>query len=379
MFTRSRFAGPSVLRQPAQRRLGRPRGGRRDLQERQRRHRAPRACANAREVVAGVAAALGCAAPGGADRLDRGDRPAVPDGAGPRRARPAAPPLPATTTPTPSPAAIMTTDTHPKVVAVDGVGARGVVGVAKGVGMIEPDMATLITLFFTDAAIVPAALDADLPAGDRPTFNCVSVDTDTSTIDTAIVLAPARPGRSTPTRSRLRCYAVRPSADQAWSPATARARRSCSRSRVDGARDGRAGEAGGEGDRQLAAGQDRRSRRRPELGPGGDGDRQVLRRRRHRRAGGRHPLRRAGGLPGPRRRDGLEALAAYMRGDKVRIHVTSAPARAATVWGCDLPTATSGSTPTTRPDGSGDPPARDVALPEGDAVLDLLGRVLRAG
>ena len=101
----------------------------------------------------------------------------------------------------------MTTDTHPKVAeaTVAGSSAR-VVGIAKGVGMIEPDMATLITLLFTDAEVEPAALDRMFRRVIDRTFNSVSVDTDTSTSDTAAVLAErrGRPGR-TPTRSRPRC------------------------------------------------------------------------------------------------------------------------------------------------------------------------------
>ena len=86
--------------------------------------------------------------------------------------------------------AIMTTDTVHKVAAAAVAGsAATVVGVAKGVGMIEPDMATLITLFFTDASIGHDELDRRFRAVIDRTFNCVSVDTDTSTSDTAIVLA----------------------------------------------------------------------------------------------------------------------------------------------------------------------------------------------
>jgi glutamate N-acetyltransferase/amino-acid N-acetyltransferase len=90
---------------------------------------------------------------------------------------------------------IMTTDTVPKVAeaAVAGSAAR-VVGVAKGVGMIEPDMATLITLVLTDAAIDAPALDHLFRRVIDQTFNCVSIDTDTSTSDTAVVLASGAAG-----------------------------------------------------------------------------------------------------------------------------------------------------------------------------------------
>ena len=60
--------------------------------------------------------------------------------------------------------------------------------------MIEPDMATLITLMFTDAEIEPAALDRVFRRVIDRTFNCVSIDTDTSTSDTAVVLASGAAG-----------------------------------------------------------------------------------------------------------------------------------------------------------------------------------------
>ena len=90
---------------------------------------------------------------------------------------------------------IMTTDTVHKVAesTVSGSSAR-VVGVAKGVGMIEPNMATLITMIFTDARIAPNDLDRVFRKVIDHTFNCVSVDTDTSTSDTAIVLASGAAG-----------------------------------------------------------------------------------------------------------------------------------------------------------------------------------------
>jgi glutamate N-acetyltransferase/amino-acid N-acetyltransferase len=90
---------------------------------------------------------------------------------------------------------IMTTDTVHKVVecAVAGSTAR-VVGVAKGVGMIEPNMATLIAMVFTDALVDQKSLDSTFRAVINRTLNCVSVDTDTSTSDTAVVLASGTAG-----------------------------------------------------------------------------------------------------------------------------------------------------------------------------------------
>ncbi|MGC4851658.1 bifunctional glutamate N-acetyltransferase/amino-acid acetyltransferase ArgJ [Micromonospora sp. DT15] len=84
--------------------------------------------------------------------------------------------------------AIMTTDTTPKVVRVS-CGAASIVGVAKGVGMIEPNMATLLTFFCTDARIEPADLDRVFRSVIARTFNAVSIDTDTSTSDTAAIFA----------------------------------------------------------------------------------------------------------------------------------------------------------------------------------------------
>ena len=88
--------------------------------------------------------------------------------------------------------AIMTTDTYPKVATVkakiDGVSVT-INGIAKGAGMIAPDMATMLSLIVTDAAIAPAALQAMLSAAVGPTFNSVTVDSDTSTSDTLLMFA----------------------------------------------------------------------------------------------------------------------------------------------------------------------------------------------
>ncbi len=89
--------------------------------------------------------------------------------------------------------AMMTTDTHPKT-SVATAGDARVVGISKGVGMIEPDMATLITLVFTDAEISPEHLDAMWRRVIDVTFNAVSIDTDTSTSDTAVVMASGAAG-----------------------------------------------------------------------------------------------------------------------------------------------------------------------------------------
>ena len=89
--------------------------------------------------------------------------------------------------------AIMTTDTHAKVSSARAGPAR-VVGIAKGVGMIEPDMATMLAVVTTDAAVNPAGLDAMLRRVADRTLNAVSIDTDTSTSDMAVVLASGAAG-----------------------------------------------------------------------------------------------------------------------------------------------------------------------------------------
>ncbi|PZR79543.1 MAG: ornithine acetyltransferase [Candidatus Aeolococcus gillhamiae] len=89
--------------------------------------------------------------------------------------------------------AIMTTDTVPKT-AQRRVGAASVVGVAKGVGMIEPEMATLLAFAFTDAAVARPALERMWRRAVDASFNCLSIDTDTSTSDAAVVLASGAAG-----------------------------------------------------------------------------------------------------------------------------------------------------------------------------------------
>jgi len=92
---------------------------------------------------------------------------------------------------------IMTTDTVPKVAEATMEAAHGtarVVGLAKGVGMIEPDMATLITLFCTDADLGRQALDEAFRRVVGRTFNALSIDTDTSTSDTAAIMASGAAG-----------------------------------------------------------------------------------------------------------------------------------------------------------------------------------------
>jgi glutamate N-acetyltransferase/amino-acid N-acetyltransferase len=188
MFTQSRFAGPSVV------------VSREHIAD----HKAKAVVvisknanvatgdlgmSNAREVVAGVSSALACdprdvliASTGVIGRQYPMDKV--------RAGLAALPAQPQGTSADDVARGIMTTDTVSKVAecVVAGSSAR-VVGVAKGVGMIEPNMATLITMMFTDAQVAPSELHSIFQRVIAQTFNCVSVDTDTSTSDTAIVLA----------------------------------------------------------------------------------------------------------------------------------------------------------------------------------------------
>jgi glutamate N-acetyltransferase / amino-acid N-acetyltransferase len=88
---------------------------------------------------------------------------------------------------------IMTTDTHPKALSAS-VGNATITWVAKGSGMIEPNMATMLSYIFTDAAFDALTLDRLLRAAVSPSFNMLSVDTDTSTSDTCAILANGRAG-----------------------------------------------------------------------------------------------------------------------------------------------------------------------------------------
>jgi glutamate N-acetyltransferase/amino-acid N-acetyltransferase len=95
---------------------------------------------------------------------------------------------------------IMTTDTVPKIATAELGGAR-IAGVAKGAGMIHPDMATMLSFIMTDAEVPYAGLDAALRYAVHRSFNSISVDGDTSTNDMVVVLANGASG-------------VRPSPDQ---------------------------------------------------------------------------------------------------------------------------------------------------------------------
>ncbi|RJQ81998.1 bifunctional glutamate N-acetyltransferase/amino-acid acetyltransferase ArgJ [Pseudonocardiaceae bacterium YIM PH 21723] len=186
VFTRSRFAGPSVQVSREVAATGTARGVV-TIAKNANVATGPEGLANAREVRDKVAAITGIA-PGellvsstgvigrqypmdqvreGIDRLPR----TLPDAD-----------LPAVAT------AMMTTDTLPKHVSAR-CGEATVAGVAKGVGMIEPNMATLLTYFCTDAKLEQPVLDRIFRSVIDRTFNALSIDTDTSTSDSAAIFA----------------------------------------------------------------------------------------------------------------------------------------------------------------------------------------------
>jgi glutamate N-acetyltransferase / amino-acid N-acetyltransferase len=111
--------------------------------------------------------------------------------------------------------AIMTTDTFAKVAttAVKYAGRTVTInGIAKGSGMIAPDMATMLVYIFTDAAIPAKLLQSLLSKSVGMSFNCITVDGDTSTSDTVLMFAtgkagPSPKGLKSPTDARLKNFA----------------------------------------------------------------------------------------------------------------------------------------------------------------------------
>ncbi len=232
---------------------------------------------------------------------------------------------------------IMTTDTVHKIAeATIGSGPARVVGVAKGVGMIEPNMATLITMAFTDADVDGGVIDAIWRRVIDRTFNCVSVDTDTSTSDTAIVLASgaagavdlaeleialeevtqsltkqvARDGEGAETLIEV-CVDQARDSEQAKTVAKAIVNSPLVKTAVHGADPnwGRVAMAVGKCSQYTDINQDKVIIR--------FGNQEVY--------------------PVAVDESGLKQLSEYMRGDEVRIHVSLHTGQAtSTVWGCDL-------------------------------------------
>ncbi|NOE26777.1 bifunctional glutamate N-acetyltransferase/amino-acid acetyltransferase ArgJ [Ruegeria sp. HKCCD6157] len=93
--------------------------------------------------------------------------------------------------------AIMTTDTFPKGASAQvEIGGKtvSIAGIAKGSGMIAPDMATMLVYIFTDARVEQSALQEMLSAQTDRTFNCITVDSDTSTSDSLLLCATGSSG-----------------------------------------------------------------------------------------------------------------------------------------------------------------------------------------
>lgn len=109
-------------------------------------------------------------------------------------------------------AAIMTTDTYPKLAAASVEFAEGkvqLVGIAKGSGMIAPDMATTLAFLFTDAPIESHVLQALLTEQIEDSFNAITVDSDTSTSDTVLLFATGKSSEPVVTTSDRRLEGFR--------------------------------------------------------------------------------------------------------------------------------------------------------------------------
>ena len=202
--------------------------------------------ARARSTCAALAARLGCAPEPGAavfHRRDHGDAAershrGRPAGGARRRAAP--------TTGATAAEAIMTTDTVPKAASRQAAdrrhGPSAVTGISKGAGMIRPNMATMLGFVATDAAIAPALVQQLVREAADESFNRITIDGDTSTNDSFVLIATQRAGNAPITQPRQR-RRPRPArrgvrrlaaASPRRSCATARARPSSSPCRVDG-------------------------------------------------------------------------------------------------------------------------------------------------
>lgn len=92
--------------------------------------------------------------------------------------------------------AMMTTDTKPKIVTIDGEVSSGpfrIAGMCKGAGMIAPNMATMLSVILTDLRVDPKALQEFLKDAVKESFNAVTIDGDMSTNDTVLVMAGGKP------------------------------------------------------------------------------------------------------------------------------------------------------------------------------------------
>ena len=217
MFTRNRVQAACLQVDPRAPRARRPAGGRDQLRRRERRDRRAREARRARDRGRGGAAARPRRR-GGARPLDRRDRraaAAAPAAARPRSGRRRAL---AETAARDAAEAIMTTDTRAEGGRRSPVDGFTVGGMAKGSGMIHPDLATMLAVVTTDYPLDAARGDRVPPARGRASFNAISVDGEPSTNDCVILLAngasgdradagatrrsPRRSARSAPTLAR---------------------------------------------------------------------------------------------------------------------------------------------------------------------------------
>ena len=235
--------------------------------------------------------------------------------------------------------AIMTTDTRPKEAALRlEVNGRTVTlgGIAKGVGMIEPDMATLITLFVTDAEVGTAELDQLFRRVIDRTFNALSIDTDTSTSDTAAILAGGAAGPVVPADLEAALHAVALSLTRQVAR-DGEGATTLIEVRVDGAADDAQSKRVAKGIvnsplvKTAVHGADPNwGRVAMAVGKCSD-DADIDQERVVIRFGGQEVY------PRPVDEEGLSALSRYMKGDEVLIHVSLGIGDGAfTVYGCDL-------------------------------------------
>ena len=180
--------------------------------------------------------------------------------------------------------AIMTTDTRAKIASVrfrTGAKEVTVLGIAKGAGMIHPQMATMLVYLFTDVGACAEELHAKLREACDDSLNCISIDGDTSTNDTALLLASGASGVTLETagvRKKFSCGISR------GMPIACRADRYRRRGRSTrdpsvcrtSQEQGR-GAAGGEDDRSLGSREDGVGRCRSELGTNSGGSRKMRR------------------------------------------------------------------------------------------------------
>ena len=335
VFTQSRFAGPSVL-------LSREHVGKLAaravvvISKNANVATGAEGMRNAREIVSGVAKKIGCAE----DEVLIASTGVIGRQYPMEKVRAGLAAIPATideTSVVDVARAIMTTDTRHKTAesTIAGSTAR-VVGVAKGIKMIEPNMATLITLMFTDAMVDKKDLDNIFRRVIDKTFNCVSIDADTSTSDTAIVLASGKSGAVDLDAFESALYQVALSLTQQVARDGEGAEKLIEVC-VDSARDERQAKLVAKaivnspliktavhganpnwGRVAMAVG---KCSTETDI----DANKVVI------RFGSQEVY------PGQVDEQGLDALSKYMRGDTVRIHVSLQTGSASsTVWGCDL-------------------------------------------